>query len=332
MLHVITGPLYSDLEDALASHLQSFRSHSPIAPLTIVVPSDSVRLRLQWALCAEQDLSLFNVHLLTFFQLAMRVVEEQGQPVTRAFQSDSFSREWIHHLLRRRKALVPELARLIDMPGAWAALWNTIKDLKDGSVDPVFAREALKQDLRQHDPVCQSVLTIYHWYRLEQQQRQAVDCDDVARIASASVASSTFLSQQAHIWYYGFYDLTQVQLDLFHAIAQTYPTTVYFPVVRDHPAYHFAQQFLDRHLLGLSAGRVQTLSGSGESSPLRALFTKNGSGIQSTPQSIEEPGVASIQEKSLPDCQIIHVSGADDEMTVVAKEILRYAEERHGAM
>ena len=105
MLHVITGPLYSDLEDALADHLQSFRSHSPIAPLTIVVPSDSVRLRLQWALCAEQDLSLFNVHLLTFFQLALRVVEEQGPPVARTFHSDSFFREWIHYLLQRRKAM-----------------------------------------------------------------------------------------------------------------------------------------------------------------------------------------------------------------------------------
>jgi ATP-dependent helicase/nuclease subunit B len=325
MLYVITGPLYSDLENALADHLQSFRSHSPIAPLTIVVPSDSLRLRLQWALCAERDLSLFNVHLLTFFQLALRVVEEQGPPVTRAFRSDSFFREWIHHLLQRRKSLVPDLARLTDMPGAWAALWSTIKDLKDGSVDPVFARESLKHTVHEHDPVCQSVLKLYDWYRQEQHQRQAVDCDDVARIASASVGSSTFLSQQAHIWYYGFYDLTQVQLDLFHAIAQTYSTTVYFPVVRDHPAYHFAQQFFDRHLLGLSVGRIQSLSGSGERSPLRALFTKNDSGIQNTPLSSKE----SDQEKSLPACQIIHVSGADEEMTVVAKEILRYAEERH---
>ncbi len=323
MLHVITGPLYSDLEDALASHLQSFRSHSPIAPLTIAVPSDSVRLRLQWALCAERDLSLFNVHLLTFFHLALRVVEEQGPPVARAFRSDSFFREWIHHLLQRRKSLVPDLARLTDMPGAWAALWSTIKDLKDGSVDPVFARESLKHTVHAHDPVCQSVLKLYDWYRQEQYQRQAVDCDDVARIASASVASSTFLSQQAHIWYYGFYDLTQVQLDLFHAIAQTYPTTVYFPIVRDHPAYHFSQQFFDQHLLGLSVGRIQSLSGSGERSPLRALFTKNDSGIQNTLLSNEEPD----QEKSLPACQIIHVSGADEEMTVVAKEILRFTED-----
>ena len=189
MLYVITGPLYSDLEDALANHLQSFRSHSPIAPLTIAVPSEFVRLRLQWALCAERDLSLFNVHLLTFFQLALRVVEEQGPPVARAFRSDSFFREWIHHLLQRRKSLVPDLARLTDMPGAWAALWSTLKDLKDGSVDPVFARESLKHTVHEHDPVCQSVLKLYDWYRQEQQQRQVVDCDDVASIAIAGVVS-----------------------------------------------------------------------------------------------------------------------------------------------
>jgi ATP-dependent helicase/nuclease subunit B len=154
-----------------------------------------------------------------------------------------------------------------------------------------------------------------------------LDCDDLAKLASVNVASSIFLSQQAHIWYYGFYDLTQVQLDLFHTIAQTYPTTVYFPVVRDHPAYHFAQQFFDRHLLGLSAGRIQSCPSSDEPSPLQGLFTKIEPGMQCASLSTEAPEGASVHEKSRPACQVIHVSGADDEITIVAKDILRYAEE-----
>ena len=79
MLHVVTGPLYSDLEDAIAEHLKSFRAQYPVKPLTIVVPSQYARLRLQWVLCTQRKLSLFHVHILTFFQLALQLVEEQGQ-------------------------------------------------------------------------------------------------------------------------------------------------------------------------------------------------------------------------------------------------------------
>lgn len=319
MLHVVTGPLYSDLEDALAEHLNTFRSHSSLVPLTIAVPSEQVRLRLQWALCAERDLSLFNIHILTFFQLALRLVEERRDTV--AFQSDNFFHEWIHHLLRRRNATLPDFGRLTDLPGAWAALWGTIKDLKDGAVDAVFARDALNQTQYDQDPVCQSVLTLYDWYRQEQNQLQVFDCDDAARLACADVASSTFLSQQGHIWYYGFYDLTQVQVDLFHAIAQTYPTTVYFPLVRDHPAYHFAQLFFDRHILGLSAGRIQQKSGSGEGDPLRMVFTHPS-------ESLKPPGGLPTSEDPRLECQIIQVAGIDDEAKLIAKGILRYAEER----
>ena len=101
MLHVVTGPLYSDLEDAIAEHLQSFRVQHPVEPLTIVVPSQYVRHRLQWFLCTQRNLSLFQVHILTFFQLTLKLVEEQGQSIFHVIRSDNFFREWIHCLMRR---------------------------------------------------------------------------------------------------------------------------------------------------------------------------------------------------------------------------------------
>ena len=346
MLHIVTGPLYADLEEVFAQHLHSFRVHTPFTPCTIVVPSKHIRLRLQWAFCAERDLSLFNIHVLTFFQLALRLVEEQGPPVSDTLQSDRFFREWIHHLLQRRKAVSPDLAWLPDMPGGWAALWSTIKDLKDGAVDAVLAREALAQRDEETDPVCQASLTLYDWFRQEQDHRHIFDHDDLTSMACARVASSTFLSQQAHIWYYGFYDLTQVQIDLFHAIAHTYPTSVYFPLVQDHPAYHFAQQFFQRHLLGQRTGMIEHVTGSGRQSPLRMLFAKpvtNTNQHASLPpdhhsQAIvplqnnhphDEQNIAPLQEQPVPACQLISVSGVDDEVGIVAKDILRYAEDHH---
>jgi len=332
MLHVVTGPLYCNLEDTLAENLQSYRAQSPITPLTIVVPSEYVRLRLQWALCAERDLPLFHVHVLTFYQLALRLQEEQGGTPTSGLRSDSFFHQWMHSLLQRRNATLPELARLVEMPGAWAALWSTIKDLKDGAVDAALAREALKQSGLDHDPICQSVLKLYDWFLQEQQQIQVFDHDDAARMACTGVASSSFLAEQGQVWYYGFYDLTQVQLDLFHAVAQTYPTSVYFPVVRDHPAYHFAQQFFDRHILGLGAGTITPTAVSGEDPPLRALFRHHGEApTHQVDAPLSFPNDSSglpFPEKSFPACQVIHVAGAYDEIRFVAKEILRCVEER----
>ncbi len=326
MLHVVTGPLYSNLEDALGKDLQSFRSDTLFSPLTIVVPSEHIRLRLQWALCAERGLSLFHVHILTFYQFALRVLEEQGSAPASVPRSDSFFHQWLHSLLLRRKATLPELARLVEMPGAWAALWSTIKDLKDGAVNAELARDALKQSGLDLDPICQSVLKLYDWFLQEQEQIQVFDHDDAARMASAGVASSSFLAEQDQVWYYGFYDLTQVQLDLFHAVALSYPTSVYFPVVRDHPAYHFAQQFFDRHIVGLGAGKITPAGFSNEDHPLRALF-----------QNLAEvplPQVGALRsspidpsELHLPSCQVIHVAGVDDEIRFVAKEILRCVEE-----
>jgi len=349
MLQVVTGALYSDLEDALAEHLLSFRSKSPLASLAIAVPSEYVRFRLQWALCAERGLPLFNVHILTFFQLAVRVLEEQGYSMTQAFRSEHFFREWIHQILNRRKITREDLAELSDVPGAWGALWRTIKDLKNGSVDAEFALEILKQTRQEHDPVCQSVMSLYAGYCREQSHIQAFDGDDAARLACPGVGSSTFLVQQEHIWYYGFYDLTQIQLDLFHAIAQAYPTSMFFPLVRNHPAYAFAQQFFDRHILGLSTGRIQTHSGFGKRSALQGLFTHPGGddrysvslgpahkaedthALSTMPPSGKEQESLPTQENFMPKCQIIEVAGVEDEIAVVAKDILRQREERQTA-
>ena len=323
MLHVVTGPLYSDLEDAIAEHLQSFRVQHPVEPLTIIVPSHYARLRLQWFLCTQRNLSLFHVHVLTFFQLTLQLVEEQGQLIFHVIRSDNFFREWIHHLMRRRKTAFPHLAGLTKTPGGWTTLWNTIKDLKNGAVDAQFAREALWHNYRDVDPICQSVFMLYDWYCEEQNRFQIFDCDDIAKIAKASVDSSTFLSQQSQIWYYGFYDLTQVQLDLFHAIAQSYPTSVYFPIVRGHPAYQFAQQFFDRHILGLSAGRIRHHSDGRQASALQALFTPR--------DSIDNQQVhgdsCPVDESHEPIYQIFHTPGGENEIRIVGKEILRYVEE-----
>jgi len=72
--------------------------------------------------------------------------------------------------------------------------------------------------------------------------------------------SSAYLKQFRRIFYYGFYDLTQVQLDLFQSVARQYPTTLFFPLVHERPqrpAWTFAERFYERYLHGLADGQSQ---------------------------------------------------------------------------
>ncbi len=338
MLHVVTGLFHPDLEQALASDLRSFASPST-PPCLILVPSERLRAHLKWTLCIERRQPLFNVHLLTFHQLALRVLEEQGCLVADQFRGESFFREWVHQRLRQRGADLAGLNELTTMPGGWVALWATLKDLKDARVDPGAALEAFGQSPFSTDRRLQSVIRLYRAWCEDQSRHSWHDHDDVAVLALDRVSASPWLHEQAHIFYYGFYDLTQGQLDLFQAIVRQYPATLYFPLLDQHPAFDFARKFFDQHVRGLAAGPIQHKTGT--PSPFRDLF-----GPSPTFRSHEVPGEPAADDPETNVavgrqndhrsattgargfCRLVTVSGANDEIEVVAKEILALAHER----
>ena len=55
-----------------------------------------------------------------------------------------------------------------------------------------------------------------------------VTADDLTEAVLPAVPTSPFLTSLNHISYYGFYDLTQVQLSMFQAVSGTVPTTLFF--------------------------------------------------------------------------------------------------------
>ncbi|MFQ5932542.1 MAG: PD-(D/E)XK nuclease family protein, partial [Nitrospiraceae bacterium] len=134
-----------------------------------------------------------------------------------------------------------------------------------------------------------------------------VDHDDLAVLARDRVPTSNFLRRQLRILYYGFYDLTQVQLDLFQAVARAYPTTLYFPLIKGDPGFLFAQRFFERYIHGLVTEPIQR-----EALGVRGTVEGEGEGTRS----------------NRPACRIVNVSGRWDEVTVVAKDILGLVEER----
>ncbi len=310
MLRIVTGPFHPDLEQALADDLRQCKAADPLASLAIVVPSSLLVARLRELLVLEQGLPLLNVHVLTFHQFALRLYDEQralqeDEPPAPSLTvvSDLFFEEVLSRMAR---ILVPggEALSLSSLaPGAWAALWATIRDLKDASVDPDTALRGVAEGLFEPEDAqaLRNLFTLYAALVETARLVGAAGVEDVSSGVAPWVPASRFLAGLKRVCYYGFYDLTQVQLSLFEQVVRHASVTLYFPLSPD-PAYSFAQRFYDRHLQLLASPTSQAVPSS-----KRKAFIEGGEGDQ-------------------PQVCVISTIGSDDELTIACKEILTLVE------
>lgn len=311
MLRIVTGPFRTDLEPALVEEIRQLKAADPFTPLAIVVPSAMLVDRLRDLLVVEADCSLLNVHFLTFHQLALRLDEERRTiPVTgEASPRVEVVRDlFFEHLLGRvARADLPGLEAFHSLslaPGAWTSLWATVRDLKDAMVDPAAALRALDEGLFEAEEAhkLRALFTLYAALLEANRALGVGSVDDLAASLIPWVPCSRFLARLARVCYYGFYDLTQVQLSLLEAVVKSVPATLYFPLTND-PAFSFARRFFDRHL-------------------------------QSLPRSSHEQGLrgsssSTARPAERPDLSVISTVGPEDELTTACKEILTLVE-THG--
>ena len=313
MLKIVTGPFHPDLELALVEEVWQLKAVDPLAPLAVVVPSEPLRHRVKWLLCIEHQLALLDVHVLTFHQLALHLYNEQHalrgagerQPRLELAQ-DLFFEQLLSRIARRGLPGLAGLELSNLSPGAWPALWATVRDLKDATVDPMVVLRGVGEGLFELEevPKLQALFTFYAAAREAGRALNVGSVDDLASDVIPWASSSRFLSRLRRICYYGFYDLTQVQLSLFESVAACAQVTLYFPLA-DGPAFEFARRFFERHLGALTpASEPVVPSSAGEST--------------STRRPIEQPQV-----------RIMNAVGPDDELTLVCKEILTLVEANH---
>jgi ATP-dependent helicase/nuclease subunit B len=300
MLSIVTGPFHPDLEAALVAQVRSLKQGDPLAPVAIVVPSHQLARRVKWLLAVEQGLALLETDVLAFHELAEAVIRDTGVPLP-TFVDDAFREQLLRYLVDRGVPGAEAFQRQRGMRGLWAELWATIQDLKEAQVEPATALAALEEGrLRSDDPVRLAALLRLHGAVLEVDRTlRLADADDLATLAAEHVRQSVFLQRMRRICYYGFYDLTQGQLDFFKAVAGSYPTTVFFPLPHEGPAYRFAQRFFAAHVQGLT----------GESQVAGEL-----------PRELVQEIRAS--------CRIVSAVGIEDEVSSAAKEILHLIEDQ----
>lgn len=249
MLHVIAGRFHPSLESALVAQVSQAKAQDPFAPLAILVPSAPLLARVRHVLAAELQAAL-NIHFMTFHQLVIRLADERRSRLAQSplhIVDDIFFEQLVRQIVQVRLSSLAPLQQLGQSSGMWGALWSTIRDLKDAGVDPAVALRGLEEGcFDQEDHAWLTALFSLHAAVRDVGQSLMVGTpDDLAESLLPEIPHSPFLASLQHAFYYGFYDLTQVQLSLFEAVSSTIPTTLFFPVERGK-AWGFAQRFFDR--------------------------------------------------------------------------------------
>jgi len=320
-MKTILGPFHPDLENAFVEEIAKYKTIDLLCPILILVPSDLLRRRLKILLSRERGLALLNVQLLTFHQLALRLWEESRR-APRKLESDLFLEEALRQTIRQRHPGAEPFVGVEDRAGGCAALWQTLRDLRDGLVDAGIALDALGEGhfSRRASERTADLLVLLRTFQEFCRHRDIADYSDLIRAAAELVPSSDFLKQFSRIFYYGFYDLTQLQLDFFHAVARGQPTTLFFPLLRAQPAHEawtFAERFYERYVQGLEDPSSAPSASEAALPATARLF-----------DSVESRTYADLPKSW--SCRITSVFGIDDEIAATAKEILRLVDD--GAM
>jgi len=314
----IVGPFHPCLEDALAEEISRHKSDDRLTPILIIVPADALRRRLKTLLAQERNLSLLNVQWLTFHQLSLRLNAEcSGTPME--LHSDLFLEEAVRQIIRTGQPGAEPFATIEDRASGCAALWQTLRDLRDGLVDPALALAALSeghfnQRTRERTAQLLALLqTLQHFC----DGQGITDHSDLDRRATAQAPASPFLQQFAEIFYYGFYDLTQIQLDFFRAVASRYPTKLFFPLLATkpgHDAWSFAARFYERYIQGHASASLGASEWTSAAPASARLFDSEKSRIYLNPDKKWH-------------CKIFNTSGMHDEVATTAKEMLRLVDD-----
>ncbi len=304
MLRIVTGPFQPALDRALVEDIRSCKTDDPFAPLAVIVPSASLVEHLKQLLTRHEPRTFLNIHFLTFHQLALRLrddlasVFEASPELTLQLVDDFFFEQLVRQVVRRKLPGLEPLTRLPASPGTWKGLWATVRDLKDSVVAPTTALKALTEGVFEEDDRTwlRSMFTLHAAIMEASRSLGAGSPDDLAASLGRDLSGSSFLNGLQRLFYYGFYDLSQVQLSFFESVIRVAPTTLYFPM-QDRPAFFFARKFFERHLLPL-ADTHEDRSGEGDR----------------------------IATTELVELSVTNVIGVEEELATVCREILTLVE------
>lgn len=308
MLSVVHGPFQPDLEAAFLARLRSLASKSGKADVLVVAPSRRLADRLERLTAVEGGLALLGVRFHTFRSLALSIVDEAGLGGLTLVSDPVFHDKLVDELLARGGFFGISAAGY--RPRALAAsLRASIRDLIDAGVSAEEVGEHFGDGLVE-DPAdrarLSALLALAAAYERRLRELKLLSPSGLTRLAAERAAGSRALGEAREVLYYGFYDLTGLQLEFFEAVAERRPTTLFFPHRRGHPAFRFGEPFFEERLLARASAAVPAQGGPALGPALERLF-------------VPDAAPAAVPAGAL---QTISASGARDELWACVKEIV----------
>lgn len=324
MLQVYSGPFHPHLEDAFVEAVRSFKT-SPFRPLAVVAPSSRLRDRSQ-LLLAEAGVAALNVHFHTFGSFAEAIVAGEGglpKPKGKKKRPDPLSDPLffdtlVKQILRKDRPFqdLPDLAVPDGFPPSVRA---TLRDLTDAGVDPDTLLDAVNE--REQFNIAEvdvgslkQLINLYRIYRECLASLNVASRSMILEAAARAAERSGFVKSFASVLFYGFYDLTGLQVSLLETVARHHSTHFFFPYLHGHPDHAFGARFRGDVLDKIPHEETKLAEAEEPFVAVRgggALTTANGSLF---PKTVLWDGFSA---------RVVNVSGLRDEAWAIASEILR---------
>ncbi len=245
MLTVLSGSFRSGLENAFVERVLE-RKKDPMCPLAVIAPSTRLLDRLQLAL-AGSERSFLNISFHTFASLAEKIVETAGSLEKPILSDPLFFDTLVKQIVRDDKPF-REFEEIAIPEGFPPAVRSTLRDLLDAGINEENVFAAVQEEFAGQNVDLGSLRSLLRLYRIYLDRLEKLPVfprSELVRRATDLAATSEFLKGFDEILYYGFYDLTGLQVDFFHAIVKNFPSRFFFPYERDNPAFQFAKRFRD---------------------------------------------------------------------------------------
>ncbi len=317
MLSVLYGPFQPDLEAAFVAKLRELAARPRRGPVLIVAPSRRMADRLERLAAVETGLSLVGFRFHTFHSLALEIVDEEGLGELALVSDPVFHDRVVDELLReggffgvsasgyRPRALAGAVrASLRDLIDAGVSAEDIAENFGEAPVESEAERKRLA-----------ALLALSSAYERRLSELKVCSSSGVTREAARRCGDSRVLAAASEVLYYGFYDLTGLQLDFFEAVAARCETTLFFPYRRAHPAFRFADELFEEKLLARAKPAPPAGASPAAAAALDSLFRP-------------EAAPAALGDDAL---RVISASGARDELWACAKEIARLVAEGYCA-
>ncbi|TVM03803.1 MAG: hypothetical protein CV087_03610 [Candidatus Brocadia sp. WS118] len=336
MLSVKMGHYRPSLEDSFVETIQALKRDDPLAPLAVVAPTNWMLHRLQERLVQGNDASFMNISFLNFSALAKEICRLSGVDTGQIIQQSVIYESVIAGLLKQQTPQEPLFKNAQSLPALSKALFQVIQDLIDADVHLDAMQEAVREGFVEGMEI-QKLYSIIHLFDTFRQRLKTLHIShysDVYRMATPCVPDSAFLRGFQQILAYGFYDLTGVEQDFFGEIFKHYPTILFLPYQKKHPAFVYVKPFFESFVLGM-ARDVEELPVDGDHgfsyiiNPTSEDISASGCELQVAGHKLN---TQLTTDNSQPETRnqkpvIINVSGKRDEVWTVAKEILKLAAE-----